>query len=102
MLEHKGTRWGYVFLRAASYIDGKEANELMLQAVEMYLAGESERTIKTSRFEGRLITEMRYEVIGTFGGQRFDVELETPYGKDSARFLVSEQTGGVGSIISRN
>ena len=22
VLEHKGTRWGYVFLRAPSYIDG--------------------------------------------------------------------------------
>ena len=102
VLEHKGTRWGYVFLRAASYIDGEEANELMLQAVEMYLAGECERTIKTSRFEGRLFTEMRHEVIGAFGWQGFDVELETPYGRDTARFLVSEQTGGIGSIISRN
>ena len=102
MLEHMGIRWGYVFLRAASHIDAEEANGLMLQAVEMYLAGESERTIKSAGFEGRLFTEMRHEVIGAFGGQRFDVELETPYGRDEARFLVSEQTGGRGSVISRN
>lgn len=102
MLEHLGIRWGYVFLRAASHIDAEEANGLMLQAIEMYLAGESERTVKSDGFEGRLFTEMRYEVIGAFGGQRFDAELETPYGRDEAGFLVSEQTGGRGSVISRN
>ena len=99
MLEHKGIRWGYVFLRAACHIDAEEANGLMLQAVEMYMAGETERTIKTSGFECRLFTEMRHEVIGAFGGQRFDAELETPHGKDEARFLVGEQTGGRGSVI---
>jgi hypothetical protein len=33
MLEHKGMRWGYVFLRAASHIGEEEAKEIMVQAV---------------------------------------------------------------------
>ena len=41
MLENKGIRWGYVFLRAASYLNTEEFQELMVQAVEMYLAGET-------------------------------------------------------------
>ena len=102
MLEHMGIRWGYVFLSSAANIGAEEVNDLMVQAVEMYLAGEAERNIKCSGFEGRLSTEMRYEVIGSLGGQRFDAELETPYGKDKAAFLVSEQTHGRGSTISRN
>ena len=72
----------------------------MLQGVEMFLAGEEQRTIKTADFEGKLSTEMRYEIIGELGGQRFDAELETPYGRDSSAFLVSEQTRGLGSVIS--
>ena len=68
----------------------------------MYLADEEKRDIKCCGFEGRLLTEMRYEVIGTLGGQRFDAELETTYGRDKATFLVSEQTKGMGSVISRN
>lgn len=102
MLEHKGMRWGYVFLRAASYLGEEEAKEIMVQAVEMFLVGEEERNIKSSGFEGRLFTEMRYEMIGELGGQRFDADLETPYGRDKASFLVSEQTRGVGGVISRN
>ena len=102
MLEHLGIRWGYVFLRAAEFIDGDEVKELMTQAVEMYLAGEEERNIKGSSFQGRLYTERRYEVIGALGGQRFDADLETPYGKDKATFLVNEQSGGMGSATSRN
>jgi hypothetical protein len=102
MLEHRGIRWGYVFLSSAAHIGAGEVNDLMVQAVEMYLAGESERDIKCSGFEGRLFTKMKYEVIGSLGGQRFDAELETPYGKDKASFLVSEQTHGMGSTISKN
>jgi|TARA_B100001013_G_scaffold223804_1_gene136878 hypothetical protein len=95
-------RWGYVFLRAASHIGEEEAKEIMVQAVEMFLVGEEERNIKSSGFEGRLYTEMRYEIIGSLGGQRFDADLETPFGRDKASFLVSEQTQGSGSVISRN
>ncbi len=102
MLEHMGIRWGYVFLSAASYLRAEEAHGLMVQAVEMYLAGEGERNIKQAGFEGKITTEQKYEVIGSLGGQRFDAELDTPQGRDKASFLVSEQTRGVGSVISRN
>lgn len=102
MLEHKGIRWGYVFLRSANYLGPEQSHDLMIQAVEMYLGDETEREVKHSEFEGRLSTERRYEVMGGLGGQRFDAVLETAYGKDEATFLVSEQTGGAGSAISRN
>ena len=102
MLEHMGIRWGYVFLHSAANIGGDEVKDLMAQAVEMYLAGEEERSIKFSSFEGKLSTERKYEVIGALGGQRFDAKLETAYGEDQAAFLVNEQTGGMGSVISKN
>ena len=91
-----------MFLRAASHIGEEEALVIMEQAVEMFLVDEEERNIKSSGFEGRLYTEMRYEIIGSLGGQRFDADLETPYGRDKASFLVSEQTQGLGGRISRN
>ena len=102
MLEHKGMRWGYVFLKASSYLSTEQFHELMVQAVEMYLAGEIERTVKGAEYEGRLYTEQRYELIGTIGGQRFDADLETSRGRDNASFLVNEQTQGAGAAISLN
>lgn len=102
MLEHMGIRWGFVFLRSATHLEPEQSRDLMQQAVEMFLAGEDERRVKDPEFEGRLYTERRYEVIGGLGGQRFDADLETVYGKDSASFLINEQTGGVGAPISRN
>ena len=71
MLEHMGIRWGYVFLRTASHISAEETQELMVQAVEMYLMGEDERDLQSSSYEGKLYTQRRYEVLGSFGGQRF-------------------------------
>ena len=102
MLEHKGIRWGYVFLKASSYLNTEEFHDLMLQAVNMYLAGETERNVKGSEYEGQLRTEQRYELIGTIGGQRFDADLETSRGRDNASFLVNEQTHGAGAAISLN
>jgi len=102
MMEHKGIRWGYVFLKASSYLGQEEFQELMVQAVEMFLAGETERNVKGPAYEGRLYTEQRYELIGTMGGQRFDADLETSRGHDNASFLVNEQTQGVGAAISMN
>ena len=100
--DHRGIRWGYVFLRSGSYLGPDDFKDIMVQAVEMFLQGEEERNVKSSGFEGKLFTEMRYEIIGGLGGQRFDADLETPYGRDKASFLVSEQTRGYGSAISRN
>ena len=102
MLEHMGIRWGYVFLHGAAHINEEEMKGLMIQAVEMYLEGDDEREIKGDGFEGKLYTERKYEVIGALGGQRFDAKLETPKGQDQAAFLVSEQSRGMGSFISRN
>ena len=102
MMEHKGIRWGYVFLKASSYLGQEEFQELMVQAVEMFLAGETERNVKGPEYEGRLYTEQRYELIGTMGGQRFDADLETSRGHDNASSLVNEQTQGVGAAISMN
>ena len=102
MLEHKGLRWGYVFLKVSSYLDTEEFHELMIQAVEMYLAGETERNVKGAEYDGRLYTEQRYELIGTMGGQRFDADLDTSRGHDHASFLVNEQTQGAGAAISLN
>ena len=83
MLEHNGIRWGYVFLKASTYLGQDEFQGLMVQAVEMFLAGETERNVKGSEYEGRLYTEQRYELIGTMGGQRFDADIETSRGKDA-------------------
>ena len=89
-------------MKASSYLGQEEFQELMVQAVEMFLAGETERNVKGPEYEGRLYTEQRYELIGTMGGQRFDADLETSRGHDNASFLVNEQTQGVGAAISMN
>ena len=102
MLEHRGYRWGYVFLTAAAYVSSEDVQALMKQAVEMFLNDEYSREIQGDSFEGQLYTQKKYELIGEIGGQRFDADLETESGKDKASFLVSEQTQGIGSSISMN
>ena len=93
-----------MFLRAPNFLNNEDRNHLMTAAVEMYLAGEAERDVEGADYEGRLYTEQRYEMLGEFGGQRFDVDLDTTYGRDTATFLVNEQTGGHGGGVgfSRN
>ncbi len=102
MLEHKGFRWGYVFLTAATHISPDDVHNLMKQAVEMFLSEEYSRDVQGDSFEGQLYTQKKYELLGEIGGQRFDADLETESGRDRTSFLVSEQTQGIGSSISMN
>ena len=76
--EHKGFRWGYSFLMADSRLGLEERLSILYDATEMYLLGESERPVgDPDSFEGRIYTERKYDVLGSFAGQRFDAELET-------------------------
>ena len=61
-------------------MSNEEMAELMTQAVEMYLYDEDERNVSGSGYDGKLCTERKYELIGSFGGQRFDLDLDTAYG----------------------
>ena len=74
----------------------------MTQAVEMYLHDEDERNVSGSGYDGKLRTERKYELLGGFGGQRFDLDVDTAYGRDNASFLVNEQTRTPGAAFSRN
>ena len=76
--------------------------ELMTIAVEMYLQDEDARKIVRTEYEGMIRTDRKYEVLGHFGGQRFDIELETVSGRDSASFLVNEQPRSPGPAFSLN
>jgi hypothetical protein len=58
--------------------------------------------VRGDTFAGRRYTEQRYEMLGDFGGQRFDADLESTYGRDQASFLVNEQAAVMASAISRN
>jgi hypothetical protein len=102
MLEHQGVRWGFVFLQGASHVPNDEIEDLMKQAVEMYLHDEDERNVSGSNYQGKMRTERKYELLGSFGGQRFDLDLDTAYGRDTASFLVNEQTRSPGLAFSRN
>ena len=102
MMEHLGIRWGYVFLRGSAFLSEEDMRELMTTAVEMYLQDQLERRVTGADFEGSVRTDQKYELLGHFGGQRYDVELDTIYGRDSATFLVSEQTRNPGPAFSLN
>ncbi len=89
-----GVRWGFTFLRGASYLSERDKLDMMMHATDMYLCGEDERPVKSDNYAGRITTQRKYEILGTFGGVHFDAELETEHGKDRMSFLVSEHTPG--------
>ena len=95
MMEHQGIRWGYVFLRAPNFLNDDDRNDLMTAAVEMYLAGEDERNVEGAEYEGRLYTEQRFEMLGAFGGQRFDVDLDTSHGRDTRHIPGQRENRGL-------
>lgn len=86
-------RWGFTFLVSDSRVSEIDRNYLLREATVMYLCNESEQVLKTDTLEGRLTTQGKYDVLGSFSGQRFDAEVETNTGKAYLKFLVDERTG---------
>ena len=86
-------RWGYTFLQTDSRVPLEDRINLIKQSTVMYLRNENERELQIDTYEGLLSTEGKHEIIGNYGGQRFDAELQTNEGKAHLKFIVSEQTG---------
>ena len=63
------------------------------EAVDMYLKGEDKRNVKFENSEGQVYTKGKYGMLGCYGGQIFNAEIDTPTGFSKLAFLVNEQTG---------
>lgn len=63
---------------------------LLGEAGLMYFRGGIEKRVAGEHYEGTIKTTGRYQMLVDFGGQRFDAELETTYGKANFTFLISE------------
>src|SRR3989344_3520800 len=83
-----GYQWRYYFLRSNSRITDFERRYLLFQTAEMHLAEEGTRRVVMDSLEGKISTTKKYEILGTFGGQHYDVELETNSGKVNLAFII--------------
>ncbi|MEK6852597.1 MAG: hypothetical protein AABX59_01830 [Nanoarchaeota archaeon] len=95
-------RWGYIFLKADSKLPLVQSLELITEAIDMHVTQEESRDIKNGFCEGRIYTKREYFVIGSLGGRKYYVEVETNRGKVEFDFLLKEQTWNYDAKISRN
>jgi hypothetical protein len=86
--------WGYVFLNSDSRIPERDRMYVVYNAVDMFLEKVTERALQTDSLEGTIITKGKYQMLGAFGGQRFDAEIMTDKGKVHLNFLVTEYSAG--------
>lgn len=86
-------RWGFVYLKTDAGLSFDERLYLQFQAIDIYFKNEEERRVKTERFEGRLFTRGEHGLIGCFGGQIFNAEIELEHRAAKLSFIISEQTG---------
>ena len=95
-LNYKGVVWGYAFLRGDSRTNLGEKERLLLEAIDMYYLDEEKRYVQGDSYEGVVTTERKWGLIGSFGGQVFDAEVDTNSGRSHLRFLVQDRTGFAG------
>ena len=92
---YNGRRWGFAFFQGDSRLGVEGLDEIVLHAVNMHLKDEKRSEIKNNNYEGVVYTNNNYELLGSFGGKRFDAELDTNKGKVKLRFLITEYMEGV-------
>jgi len=86
-------RWGIIFQITDSRLTEEERFEITTEAVIAYLRDEHIRRIKGETYEGMIENTRKYDVIGCFGGYRFEVDVDTNHGSQRLRFIVTELTG---------
>jgi hypothetical protein len=87
----KSPQWEVFFGENSDKIlSRRQKANLISEALDMFGSRESEREIKTDSLEGRVRTNGKYYVLGSFAGQHYEAEVETDWGKAKLSFLVKE------------
>ncbi|MEK6890782.1 MAG: hypothetical protein AABX03_01460 [Nanoarchaeota archaeon] len=66
--------------------------EIARSAVEMYVDQREKTNIKGEEYEGRISTHGEVQFLGSYGGQVFNVFLDSDNGKESLSFLLHDHT----------
>ncbi len=90
MFKYKGWIGNYFFLETSGAISIEDRVNLARNAFEMYVDKEWERDVEGDNFEGVIRTEGKIEYLVNFGGQRFDVDVDTSNGRSNLSFLVCD------------
>lgn len=85
-------RFGWLYLRTASYLLSSDRDDILKAAIEMYCNQEDERTVEGRNYEGLIRNMKTIGVFGSFVGIKFEAELDTVYGRDRMEFIINEQT----------
>jgi hypothetical protein len=64
--------------------------KIRTQIVDMYIDKKTRMKIKGDNYEGQITTDNKYFLLNGFGGQKFDITLETNHGKSKLSLLVAE------------
>jgi len=89
-IKHRGHELGCCFLLTDSALAEEDRERLVIQTFDAYLDKKKSMNVKGKSYEGRITTNSRYYVLGSFGGQQFDIFLETNKGKRNLRCLVAK------------
>lgn len=88
-----GIRWGFCFLLSDTKLSYDDRLALIRHAAEMHFGEEKERVLQTNAFWGRIFTQGRETLVGSFGGREYGTDLHTHKGKVEVRFLIREYKG---------
>jgi len=92
----EGIRFGLAFLKTASHLPYEEIDEIVREAISMYIEEKSELEIEgpfykdNLGYEGMIHTRGEIRILGDISGIHFWVELDTDKGRDDLEILVHE------------
>ena len=88
----EGMRWGYAFLNAFGPTTLEEREDVVVQAIEMFLSDINEKNVKGTTYEGKIKQISGYVfVMPGFSGIKYEGIIENDRGKSKLSFLVSEK-----------
>ncbi len=88
--EHRGKIAEYCFLNTDSRLDEEDRFNLVINVFDSYLDKKKYKKVKGKNYEGRIVAVTGHFRVGFFSGQKFEILLETDYGKSNLSCLVNE------------
>lgn len=96
--EIEGELWGIAFLRADSRLSEEERTQLVLGAARMYIKDADSMPIRGDTFEGRMKTNGKHYVMGSFRGRAYDAEIDIETASEGEE---RRGTAKVGILLNR-
>jgi hypothetical protein len=89
-IEYKGKLWGVVFFHGDPRLEEIDFSNLLRTTIDFHHSRSKEASVKGRNYEGKLATDRKIHLLGSYCGRKYDTKLKGDFGMMDISFLLME------------